>query len=546
MNGDADRPLGEASGPIRGGTGRQMTSGSTRRAGRLVAWGRGRVLSVGRNCWRRGDTVTEGEVLQAPVRQADVFAWRMERDPLLRSTIVAVVVLDAPPDRDVLLERIERATRLAPMFRERMVPAPLPFGLSTPGWELDADLDLSWHVRWVALPAPATLDAVLDLARIAGMTAFDPARPLWELTVVEGLEGGGAALVLKVHHALTDGIGGIQLAEHVVDLARSPDDRGELPPVPTVPPRGKVDRMGRAIRDDVAAVTGSVTGALRQVPTGLVQVLRDPVGMAQTFARTAGSVARFVAPVTTTLSPVMTERRLMWRYAAVDVPFDELRAAGHAANGTLNDAFVAGVTGGLRRYHEHHEARIDRLRMTMPISLRTADDPAGGNRVTLVRFAVPVDEPDPVARMVALDELCAGARGEPAIAYSEVIAGVLNLLPPSVTGSMLKHVDVLASNVPGFPLSVYVAGARVEGFYPLGPTIGAAANLTLMSYDGNCCIGVTMDAGAVPDPELFVTCLREGFDEVLAVATDQAHAGVRARSWGRRAGEALPADEPAG
>ncbi|MEJ5256530.1 MAG: wax ester/triacylglycerol synthase domain-containing protein, partial [Acidimicrobiales bacterium] len=180
--------------------------------------------------------------VQTPVRQADVFAWRMERDPLLRSTIIAVVVLDRAPDRAVLRDRVERATRLAPMFRERLVPAPLPPPLSTPTWALDPDLDLSWHLRWVALPEPS-LDALFDLARIEGMTAFDPARPLWEITVVEGLPEGRAGMILKVHHSLTDGIGGIQIAEHVVDLEREPADRGPLPPVPTQGPR--VTEVGR-------------------------------------------------------------------------------------------------------------------------------------------------------------------------------------------------------------------------------------------------------------------------------------------------------------
>jgi diacylglycerol O-acyltransferase / wax synthase len=475
--------------------------------------------------------MNNGEVVEAPVRQTDIFTWRMERDPLLRSTIVAVAVLDQVPDRDLLLDRIERATRLAPMFRQRLVPAPLPFGLSSPTWELDPDLDLTWHVRWMALPSPASLDALLDHARVAGMTAFDPARPLWELTVVEGLEGDRAALVIKVHHALTDGIGGIQLAEHVVDLDREPSDHGPLPPVPGAASHTSTGRVGAALHADAAAVLGSAMGALRRLPREVGRALSDPVGTVTGMARTASSIARFVAPITTTLSPVMTERRLVWRYAAIDVPFDELHAAAHLADGTLNDAFVAGVTGGLRRYHERHEAPIERVRMTMPISVRAPDDPVGGNRITLVRFAVPVDETDPIERMVSLDQLCAGARREPAIAYSEVIAGVFNLLPPAITGSMLKHVDVLASNVPGFSLPVYVAGARVEAFYPLGPTIGASANLTLMSYDGTCCVGVTTDAGAIPDPDLFLTCLREGFDEVLELVGAGGTTMVRARSW---------------
>lgn len=469
--------------------------------------------------------------VQTPVRQADVFAWRMERDPLLRSTITAVVVLDRAPDRTVLYDRVERATRLAPMFRERLVRAPLPLPLSTPTWALDPDLDLSWHVRWVALPE-ASLDALFDLARIEGMTAFDPARPLWEITVVEGLPDGRAAMILKVHHSLTDGIGGIQLAEHVVDLEREPADRGPLPALPTEGPRATgTERVRAALVHDVATVGRAVVGGLGRLPAGLRRAVSDPVGTALGAARTTISIARFVAPITDTLSPVMTERRLVWRYAALDVPFDDLRAAAHAVSGTLNDAFVTAVTGGLRRYHERHEARVEQVRMTMPVSVRAEDDPAGGNRITLLRFPVPVEEPDPVARMIAIDRLTAGLRREPAIAYSEVIAGVLNLLPAAITGSMLKHVDVLASNVPGFPVPVYVAGARVEGFYPCGPTIGSSANITLMSYAGTCCVGVTTDAGAVPDPDVFVDCLCEGFDEVLALVPTGRTATVRARSW---------------
>lgn len=484
--------------------------------------------------------MTNVEVVEPPVRQADVFAWRMERDPLLRSTIVTVVVLDAVPDREVLLDRVERATRLAPTFRERLVPAPLPLGLSRPTWALDADLDLTWHVRWVALPEPGSLDAVLDLARVAGMTAFDPARPLWELTVVEGLERGGAALILKVHHSLTDGIGGIQLAEHVVDLDREPGEHGPMPPEPTKAPRSRVVRTRQALVEDGKAMAKLMLDGARAAPRNFVHALRDPAGLGRDAARTARSIARFVAPVTTTLSPVMTERRLAWRYATLDVPFEELRAAARKADCKLNDAFVAGVTGGLRRYHEHHASRIEELRMTMPVSVRAEDDPAGGNRVTLLRFAVPVDNPDAAARMRAIHRLSATAQDEPAIPYSEVVAGVLNLLPPAITGSMLKHIDVVASNVPGFPLPVYIAGGRVERLYPLGPTIGAAANVTLLSYNGTCCVGINMDRGAVPDPDVFLTCMREGFDEVLATVGSTRTTTIRARSWSGTAATGRP------
>ena len=125
---------------------------------------------------------------------------------------------------------------------------------------------------------------------------------------------------------------------------------------------------------------------------------------------------------------------------------------------------------------------------------------------------------DPGARMRIIGKTCAHVRHERALPYSEGVAGLLNLLPTAVTGGMLKHVDFLASNVPGFPVPVYVGGARFESFHAFGPTIGASANLTLMSYGGTCNIGVTTDNGAVPDPDAFVQCLVEGFAEVVASA----------------------------
>jgi diacylglycerol O-acyltransferase len=124
--------------------------------------------------------------------------------------------------------------------------------------------------------------------------------------------------------------------------------------------------------------------------------------------------------------------------------------------------------------------------------------------------------------MAVIDELCGRMRTDRAIPYSNAIAGALNFLPITVTGGMLKHVDFLASNVPGFEANVYVAGARLEAFYPFGPTLGSAANVTLMSYRGTCNIGINTDSGAVPDPKVFAHCLREGFDEVLALA-DSSH-----------------------
>jgi hypothetical protein len=195
----------------------------------------------------------------------------------------------------------------------------------------------------------------------------------------------------------------------------------------------------------------------------------------------------------------------------------DLRAAAKAAGGTLNDGFLAGITGGLRRYHQRHDADADELWVAMPISLRTEDDPEGGNRVTVLRFVVPVGVVDPSERIGALHELAASIRQERSLPHTETIAGVLNLMPRGVIGSMLKKVDFLASNVPGVPMPMYLEGVPVRRFYPFGPTAGSSVNVTLMSYDGMCCIGVNTDDAAIPDHDSFLVDLRDGFDEVLAL-----------------------------
>lgn len=449
--------------------------------------------------------------------ETDAFTLLLEHDPLLRSTIVAVALFDRTPDWERLTSAIHRATRLEPNFRRRLVPGSNP--LMPSRWVDDPSFDLSWHVRRVGVPSPGGLDEVLEFARVAGMTAFDPEHPRWEFTLMEGMADGSAALVMKVHHALTDGIGGVQIAQHVVDLDREGIER---PGVERPAPGPSGDAFERT-RDAASFRAGRAVevafGTLGLIPGAVVAMVRHPLRGSAAAARAAGSVFRFVRPVTRTISPVMTQRQLGWRYQPLQVPLAPLKAAGALASGTLNDAFLAGVAGGIARYHHRHGTDASSLRITMPVSTRRVDDAAGGNRITLVRFEIPSDADNPAARMLAIHQITRAWRDEPAVDWSEGIASALNLLPTGVAAGMFKHVDVVASNVPGFDLPVYVAGARLQRFIPFGPTLGAAANLTLMSYLDQCDIGLTTDVGAVEDPEVLLECLRESFDELIALGS---------------------------
>ena len=207
------------------------------------------------------------KALQGPqhsehVSDADAMLLRVEKDPQLRSTITAVFVLDRVPDRAVVLDRLDRMSRSVPGYRHRLVTPPL--GLATPRWVVDRDFDLSYHLRWIAAPEPKTLDTVFEFARQSGMSGLDPDRPLWTFTVVEGLDGGQAAVVVKLHHVLTDGVGGIAMMPFLVDAAREPGDLGPMPPLPT---------------DDVTTRRDLVLDALGTNAERVTNLLRDAGGL---------------------------------------------------------------------------------------------------------------------------------------------------------------------------------------------------------------------------------------------------------------------------
>jgi diacylglycerol O-acyltransferase len=453
--------------------------------------------------------------MTAFMRNTDAFTWAMESDPRLRSTVVTVIMLDRVPDWTRVRDRFDRISRILPMFRQRVVESPPP---APPRWEQAPDFDLDFHLRRVTAPAPGTLDTVLEMARLAEMADFDRARPLWEATLIDGLSDDTAAVLCRFHHALTDGVGGIQIGMILFDLHEDPGTVPPLPAEPQAPSGSWFTGYGDALRYHARSAGAAVSTAVTSAPRWLYQGIRRPRAAVNSAVETAASVYRTVRPVTSTGSPLMTRRSLARQLGVHEVPLRPLRAAAHRCDGALNDAFVAAVAGGLRRYHDKHGIAIGDLHLTMPISLRTEGDEMGGNRITLMRFDIPAGLADPSERISQIRCRTDEVRSESSLPYTQTIAGALNLMPRWYIGSILRNVDFLASDVPGIPVPVYLGGAKVSGQYAFGPTIGAAVNVTLLTYAGTCYFGINVDTAAIPDYDLFHACLVEGFDEVLALA----------------------------
>lgn len=451
------------------------------------------------------------------MRNTDAFTWAMESDPRLRSTVVTVAFLDKSPDWDALRHRFDLLSRRMPMFRQRVAPSP---AAAPPRWKECHDFDLDFHIRRVTAPEPATLDTVLEMARLAEMEDFDRARPLWKVTLIDGMADGGAALLCVFHHALTDGVGGIQIAMTLFDLNELPQPPEPLPDEPSGTTSSPLGGYGDAVRYDVGLARAAAVAAAKYAPTLLLNGIRHPMDTTGRAIETAASIYRTVRPVNQTGSTLMKRRSLIRRLGVHKVSTSQLREAAHRGGGAVNDAFVAGVAGGLRRYHEKHGVPLHEVHITMPISLRTEQDAIGGNRITLMRFDIPVDIVDPAERIAEIHRRATRVRHERSLPLTQVIAGALNLMPRWYIGSILRHVDFVASDVPGIPVPVFLGGARVLAQYAWGPTIGAAVNITLLSYVDVCSFGINVDTGAIPDYAVFHDCLVDGFNEVLALAQD--------------------------
>ena len=217
----------------------------------------------------------------------DALMWNIEMDPVLRSTITSVAILDKAPDHKRFTDRIERASRSVVRLRQLVVPS--PFNMAPPEFVIDRDFDLNYHLRWRRAPAHGTLRDALDFAEQFAMTGFDHARPLWEMVVLEDLEDGRTALVQKIHHSLTDGVGMMKLSMAFLDL--EPDPAGHLGPMPEVPIENRpslLDQFRSGVTHQARKQAAAIGTGTKQVRTSAL----NPLGTAQGAVRSATSSAR--------------------------------------------------------------------------------------------------------------------------------------------------------------------------------------------------------------------------------------------------------------
>lgn len=450
----------------------------------------------------------------------EALMWTIERDPRLSNAFANVTLLDRPPDIDRLHRRLQRASIVIPRLRQRVVST--PGGLAPPAWRIDPDFDVANHVDEVTLPAPGSAEQLDELVVGRAQAVFDPVRPLWEFVVIHGLEGDRTAILQRFHHSITDGEGGIRMSAEFLDL-----EEGAPEPEPLDVPE---DTAGQA-QDPLAVALDSVghatrrgLGAARRAMSSAAESMADPsrlVGLRDDVATTAQAIVRQVRTIDRPLSPLWSARSLDRGYCRFELPFDRSKRAAEQLGGSLNDFFVAGAVLAAGRVHRQAGQPVEELRMAMPVSTRS-DRSMGGNQFSLAQVVVPVGSDDPKAAFTALSSVLQVAKRDRALRLVSDVAGLLNLVPAPLlvrAGALAAgSIDFTTSNVRAAPFALWLAGARLEANYPVGPLANTAFNLTVMSYNGSLFMGLHVDTAAVGPPEPLRDTLVEAYDDLCETA----------------------------
>jgi len=461
------------------------------------------------------------------MRMSDTEAimWLVEKDPALRSDFCNLTILEHPPDEDRIQPTLERALVAIPRLGQRVVGAPLR--IATPAFATDPTLDLNAHIRRVRVPGRGTDRDLLDLCGALAEQPLDRARPLWEFTLIEGLADGRAALLQKVHHTITDGVGGLRLSLAFVDL--EPDPPADAPALVTPDERELASSgPGTPLQATSSAVLDAAhrnAALARHVLGETTRVITRPQQLpsrAAELARLATSLQRQVFNTDPARSDVMSERSLARYFETYATSLSTVQAVSRKLGGSVNDAYITAIAGALGRYHERFGSAAATLRLAMPISTRDQGD-ASANRFVPARVVVPIQPAhDPIELFARVRDRLAIARNESAIGAAESLAGLLTALPTSLlvalTRAQTRTTDFAATNLRGSPVPLYIAGARVIASYPFGPRAGTAMNATVLSYCDELHLGLNLDPAAVADPDGFMVDVADSFDALLGVA----------------------------
>jgi WS/DGAT/MGAT family acyltransferase len=446
-------------------------------------------------------------------------------------------------DIDLLRRGIAGVLHRIPRYRQRLAWVPLE---GTPVWVDDEGFNLDYHVRHTSLPRPGGADQLRQLAARVMAQRLDRARPLWEMWVVEGLEGDRFALLSKVHHCMIDGVSGVDL----MNVLMSPSPDAEIfEPSPFVP--RPAPSPFELLRDEILRRARLPFEAVRDVRK-LIREAEDARREIQVRARalreTLGGVLQRASP-TPLNERVSPHRRFDWLVLAVD----ELKAVRRALGGSLNDVVLATVAGAVRRFLTQRRFPVEGLdfRVMAPVSVRAENERGRlGNRVSAWIVPLPLAEPDPAVRLRTIAARTAELKEARQAVAAEVLTQAADWTPATLLALGARNITrqlpfhLVVTNVPGPQVPLFLFGSRMLESYPVVPLLdGLGLGIALFSYDGKLCWGVNADWDLVPDLERFVTCIEESFEELRTLAR-RAASGEKRTAPARRAPKSPPA-EPA-
>lgn len=424
--------------------------------------------------------------------------------------------------------RLAARLHLADVFTRKL--ALMPFDLSNPVWVEDDDIDLDHHVRHITLPKPGSNSQLQQYVARLHSTLLDRSRPLWEFFVIDGLRSGEAALYIKVHHARLDGQAGVALGRALFDT--TPEGR------PIKPPRhrarraeyqlGVAELLGAAISNTAIQVVKLVK-ALPAIGRAGKSLLLPDKGADGKRQWLLPKDLKFFAP-RTSFNVAITNQR---RFAARTVPLAEVKEIAKRCGVSLNDVVMATVSGALRDYFiGHRELPARPLSAAVPVSLRAAGDESANNQVGMVTMNLASDRADPLQRLRAIAVSSGNAKALlgrvkaaiptdfPMLAAPWLLSGLASLYGRSRLANVLPPLaNVVISNVPGVPVQLYFAGAKIISYYPVSiPAHGMALNVTVESYNGRLDYGLIGCRRAVPDIADLADALLAAHRELLALA----------------------------